>query len=140
MHLKNKLPERMMRDMTEDKATKPAILIDLKKCRIRIHKKTLHSIGDPDNILLLVNPEERTLAILCSTHSDPRAHHIRWATLVNKKSFELYSTSLINSLRDICCDWQDNQSYRIYGDIIPSGGVAKFHMADCILVKGVKSI
>ncbi|MBP2656598.1 MAG: hypothetical protein H6Q73_4167 [Firmicutes bacterium] len=119
--------------------TRPTILVDLKKCRIRIHKNTLHSIGNPDNVLLLVNPEEHTLAILCSDRSDPRAHHISWASLAKRKSFELYSSVLVKSLRNVCNDWQDNQSYRIYGEIISNEGVALFHMTESVLVNRAQS-
>ena len=120
--------------MTENNLARPVIWVDLKKHRIRINKNTLHSIGDPDYVLLLVNPEERTLAILRSNRSDPRAHHITQASIVNRKPFELYSRSLTKSLRDICSNWQDNQSYRMYGEIISSEGVAQFHMNEVILV------
>lgn len=125
--------------MTATNLARPAILVDLKKYRIRIHKNALHAIGDPDHVLLLVNPEERTLAILCSDRSDLRAHHVTAASFVNKKAFELYSQSLVISLRDICSNWQDNQSYRIYGEIIPNEGVARFHMDESILVDRAKS-
>ena len=120
--------------MTDNNIEMPVILIDLKKYRIRIHKNSLRSIGDPNYILLLVNPEERTLAILRSDRTDPRAHHMTTASLANKKSFELYSRSLIKSLRDICSDWQDSQSYRLYGEIIPNEGVARFHMSEAVLI------
>ena len=120
--------------MIENNLARPAILVDLKKHRIRIHKITLHSMGDPDYVLLLVNPEERTLAILRSNRSDPRAHHITKASIENKKSFELYSRSLTKRLRDICSNWQDNKLYRMHGEIIPSVGVAQFHMDESILV------
>ena len=70
--------------------------------------------------------------------SDPRAHHISWASLVKKKSFELYSRSLVKSLRDVCSDWSDNQSYRMYGEIITNEGVAQFRMAESVLVNRVK--
>lgn len=125
--------------MIENNSVRPAIMIDLKKHRIRIHKNTLHSIGDPDNVLLLVNPEERTLAILRSERSDPRAHHISWASLARKKSFELYSRSLVESLREVCNDWQDNKSYRMYGEIIPNEGAAQFRMTESVLVSGAQS-
>ena len=125
--------------MTTYNLLRTSILVDLKKYRIRIHKNTLHSIGDPDYILLLVNPEERTLAILRSNSSDPRAQQLTKASLLNKKPFELYSRSLIKSLRDLCNDWQDNQSYRLYGEIISNGGVAQFHMDESVLVNWVKS-
>lgn len=123
--------------MTENCTARPAILVDLRKYRIRIHKTTLHSIGDPEHILLLVNPEERTLAILRCDRSDPKAHHIAKASLVSQKPLELYSQSLVLSLRSICGDWQDNQTYRLYGEIIPNEGMARFHMAESILVSGV---
>jgi hypothetical protein len=124
--------------MIDKETARPTISVDLKKYRIRIHKNTLYSIGNPDTVLLLVNPEERTFAILRSDRSDPRAHHISWSSFVNKKSFELYSRSLVKSLRDVCSDWQDNQSYRMYGDIIHNKGIAQFHMSESVLVNGVK--
>lgn len=120
--------------MTENNMSKPVILVDLKKNRIRIHKNTLHYIGDPDYVLLLVNPEECSLAILRSDRSDPRAHHISWASLAKRKSFELYSRSLVRSLYDVYSNWQDSQSYRIYGEIIPHEGVAQFYMEESVLV------
>lgn len=125
--------------MITNNLSRPAILVDLKKYRIRIHRNTLHSIGDPNHILLLVNPEECTLAVLRSSSSDPRAHSITKASLLNKKPFELYSRSLVKSLRDLCSDWQDNQSYRLYGEIISNEGVAQFHMDKSVLVNCAKS-
>ncbi len=126
--------------MTDHNATRPVILVDLKKYRIRIHKNTLRSIGTPNYVLLLVNPEERTLAILRSDRSDPRAHHITIDSSANKKpSFELYSRSLVKSLRDICSSWQDSQSYRLYGEIIPNEGMARFYMSEAVLVNGAES-
>ena len=50
--------------MMKSKNTLLSISIDLKKNRIRIHKNTLHAIGSPSYILLLVNPVENSLAIL----------------------------------------------------------------------------
>ncbi len=124
--------------MIETTESRPAISVDLRKYRIRIHRKTLRSIGDPDYVLLLVNPEERTLAILGSSRSDPRAHRINKDSLIDKKSFELYSRSLVESLCDVCSDWQKNQSYRMYGEIIPTEGIARFQMSDAIQMKGAE--
>lgn len=122
--------------MTENTETRPAISVDLRKYRIRIHRKTLHSIGDPDYVLLLVNPEERTLAILGCSRSDPRAHRISKDSLMDKKSFELYSRSLVENLRDVCSDWQENKSYRMYGEFILSEGIARFQMSGAVQTKG----
>ena len=123
--------------MTKNNLTRPAISVDLKKHRIRIHKNTLRSIGNPDYVLLLVNPEDRTLAILRSNRFDPRSHHI---IMNNRTAIELYSRSLTKSLRDICNTWQDNQSYRMYGKTILVEGVAQFHMDDSVLVNWTKSL
>lgn len=120
--------------MLDNNTEKPALLVDLKKYRIRIHKQTLLAIGNPTYILLLVNPEERTLAVICSDRTDPRAHHMTASSIAHKKSFELYSRSLVNSLRDVCSNWLDNQSYRLYGKIIPNEGIVRFHMSEAILV------
>jgi hypothetical protein len=122
--------------MAENTEARPAILVDLKKYRIRIHKNTLFYIGSPKHVLLLINPEKRILAILPCDRSDPRAHHISSASFANNQPFELYSQSLIKSLRDVCSDWQDRQSYRLYGEIIPSKGIAQFQMSEAILVSG----
>ena len=40
-----------------------ALIIDMKKFRIRIHRPTLRAIGNPKLIQLLVNPEKRAVAI-----------------------------------------------------------------------------
>ena len=125
--------------MPEINFSRPVILVDLKKSRIRIHKNTLHSIGDPDHVLILVNPEERTLAFLSSDKSDPRAHKISKGSSSNQKCIELYSRSLIKNLRNLYSYWQDNQSYRLYGEIISNEGVAQFHMDESILFNRAKS-
>ncbi|MDD3014479.1 MAG: hypothetical protein PHC34_12315 [Candidatus Gastranaerophilales bacterium] len=117
-----------------NKTLKPAISVNLKKPLIRIHKDTLHLIGDPEYILLLVNPVERTFAVLPSDRCDPKAHHISKSSLINKKSFELYSTSLIQNLRNLCSDWENDKAYRIYGEIIPNKAVIRFNMAEAISI------
>jgi hypothetical protein len=119
--------------MADNNSERPIISVDLKKCRIRIHKNTLHSIGDPRYILLLVNPQERTLVIARSNRTDPRAHYVDVSFIKNKKCFELYSQFLVKSLHDVCIDWQDSKSYRLYGEIISNEGIARFHMSDAVL-------
>ncbi len=62
--------------MKDAVTSKPAILIDLKKYRIRIHKNTLYLLGNPEYIMFLVNPSDRIIAIRCGTKSDRYAHRI----------------------------------------------------------------
>lgn len=116
------------------KTLKPAISVSLKKPVIRIHKDTLHSIGNPDYVLLLVNPKECTLAVLPSDKSDPKAHHISKRSLTHKKSFELYSTSLVKNLRNLCSDWENDKSYRIYGETVENREIITFNMAEAVSI------
>lgn len=117
--------------MNQSKTSLPVIAIDIKNNLIRIHKNTLHAIGNPIYILLLVNPEERTIAIISSDHSDPKAHRIN-------KASELYSKSLVRGLLNVCKEWQENKLYRIFGEIIHDEGAVKFNMDESVLVNGDK--
>ena len=124
--------------MSNKYLTRPAITIDFKKDRIRIYKRTLHSIGNPEFIHLLVNPEERTLAILRSDRSDLRSYRLPKARFEDKQSFEITSKSLMRGLLGMCDDWQDNHSYRIYGDIVANEEVVQFNFADATMTFGTR--
>lgn len=39
------------------------ISVDMKKYRIRVHKSTLHQLGDPPYIQLLINPSACVVAV-----------------------------------------------------------------------------
>lgn len=120
--------------MNNDKNLKPAILVDLKKYLIRIHRDTLRLIGNPEYVLLLVNPNEKILAVLPSNRSDTKAHHISKSSLVNKKSFEIYSTSLMQNLQNISTGWEANKAYRIYGEKVPNQEAIKFSMLEAFSI------
>lgn len=105
-----------------------SICIDLKKNRIRIHKNTLHAIGNPSYIFLLVNPEENSLAILPCQSFEPKAHRIPWSTKKKRNSCELYSKSLITNLHSICSTWEENRLYFLSGEIISEKGAVRFRM------------
>jgi len=121
-----------------NKATRPAILIDLKKDRIRIYKRTLHAIGDPQYILLLVNPEDRTIVILRSDRSDQRAFHLPQARFDDKQCIELHSKALVQNLRSMCDDWIDGYSYRIYGEVVKNEGGAQFCISESVPTYGIR--
>ena len=48
----------------EDSTSKLTLQLDLARSRIRVHRKTLAALGNPEYILLIVNPEEKTLESL----------------------------------------------------------------------------
>lgn len=76
--------------MKDDSFNTPMIVIDSKNSRIRIHRNTLHLLGDPKYIQLLVNPQQLTLAILPSQELKT-ANAVRWDRIAERKSCELYS-------------------------------------------------
>lgn len=117
-----------------NKNIQPTISISLKKPLIRIYKETLHLIGTPTHILLLVNPQEHSLIIIPSNKSDVKAHYVAKYFAKNKKSVELYSTSLIKQLRGLCPSWQDNQTYKMLGEHIPNENIVKFNMTNATLI------
>ena len=119
--------------MTNRIVSQPAILIDLKKYRIRIYKHTIHSLGDPEYILLLVYPQSRSISIERSSRLDKRAHHLVRSPSDNHRSPEFFSRQLIRTLFNLCGQWQKDCSYRIYGKTTPSDRVARFNIADSIL-------
>ncbi len=109
-------------------AKMPVISISMKKPAIRIYKETLHQIGNPTHILLLVNPKDYSLAIFPSCKNDVKAHNVEKYMKSNCKSVVLYSTSLIRSLQTLCPEWKNDGAYKFYGEIFAEKKVAKFSM------------
>ena len=120
--------------MSEQANTKPAILVDLKKFRIRIYKTVIHMLGDPAFILLLVNPEDRSICVSCGDPSDARAHRVRLSSLKGGSSFELYSKSLCEALQEVCPEWGNSHSYRFYGEMIPGVGSVRFSLENTLII------
>ena len=115
---------------------KAVILIDLRKRRLRIYKETLHGLHDPKLLLLLVNPESRSLMLMSCTDADPRAHRVDWAKLNSETSYELYSTGLVRQLHNLCPEWDSALSYRCIGDFNAKHTLARFRIKDMVPVDG----
>lgn len=112
----------------------PIVSIDLKRNCIRIHRLTLHLLGDPEYIQLLINPETRKIALRPTVKQDYLAHHVRPSLLKTKNCYELYSTDLMNTLRKFDCGWKCNCAYRIYGIMDHQQSIALFSMNDTVLL------
>lgn len=110
----------------------PIVCIDLKKNRIRVHKVTLHLLGDPEYIQLLINPQSGSLVIRKTVAEDYLRLRVREELLMGD-CYEINSKALMEKLRIIHNDWEKNCSYRIYGRII--GNVAEFNMKDIVPIK-----
>lgn len=73
--------------------------VDLKKNRIRIHKASLHQMGDPPYIQLLVNPERMEVAIRGVNYDAPQvqAHKVSQSKMLSDFSYEIYSMAFVKS-------------------------------------------
>ena len=107
--------------MAENKRTLVQISIDLKKSRLRIHKASLHLIGDPLYIQLLVNREAQQVAIRSveSSKFDSAAHKLNPSTMDSDFSFEIYSRPFVEKLRAEFDCFHFGTSYRLIGVAVP---------------------
>jgi hypothetical protein len=109
-------------------------MIDMKKSRIRIHKTTLHMLGNPEYIQLLVSPTENSVAIRCANSGDKLIHRINRQIPGNRSSHELYSQFFFEILREVFPYLENNKSYRIYGKLVLDERIARFDMRDIIVM------
>lgn len=106
-----------------------SISIDIKKYRIRIHKATLHLLGDPNYIQLLFNPDDMLVGLQCLEASSPRdlAEQVSLGKVRPDCCFEMYSKPLIKNIQSVV-GLEDGCSYRLVGHLIPSEHIAVFSM------------
>lgn len=124
--------------MTEN-ISKPMILVDMAKNRIRIHRTVLEALQHPEYILLIVHPEEKTIGILPSKLGIPGAHRVNTPSVMIKKSYEIYSAGLIRALRDVCKEWLPTGKYLMEGSFVPEKWVVCFPMSEAEF-KGVGKV
>lgn len=106
------------------------ISLDLKKNRIRVYKSTLHKLGNPSFIQLLVNPRDRVVAIRCIDKplSGEPVHKISEQRMVSDNSYEIYSQSFLRKLFEIVPELESSGLYRMDGKTIPQHKVAIFYL------------
>ena len=107
---------------------KMGLLIDLKKCRIRIHRNTMKILGDPQYVMLLVNPVERSIALYKSDASEKRAHKIPGPRKSGRQEYEFYSRSIVRNLSNLNEHWHEPSKYRMNGEYVANEGVVVFRM------------
>lgn len=102
--------------------------IDLKKFRIRVHKESLHLIGDPKYIQFLVNIGSRLLAIRAVEKEQVNLQTLRvdQTRMESEFSVEIYSRPFIERLcKEFDCLGEGN-TYRLTGTAIQSERIAVF--------------
>lgn len=110
--------------------TTEVMSFDLKKYRIRIHKSTIHTLGDPKYIHFLVNPGKRTIAIRAYFGTTPGkdAHRIKQSLMDSDNSYEIYSRSFVSNLSAVVGDLRYDCGYRISGIIVSSEKMAVYSL------------
>lgn len=114
--------------MTEQVVRNISIAIDVKKNRIRLHKPTLHLLGDPSLIQLLLDPHKMVLAIRCPEVAEPGGQEIKIGphNFLGDNTCELYSRSLLMRMRAIPGVMPKECSYRLTGYVSTKKRVAVF--------------
>ena len=107
-----------------------SLSVDLKKYRIRIFKTTLHMLGDPPYIQLLVNPETKMVAVKSVDHpvSGDQTHKVSRFALASDNSIEIYSRSFITRLIEVADHLDPGYTYKMTGEVISSQRIALFEM------------
>ena len=75
--------------MASDTSNVPALSIDFKQNRIRVHKKTLRLLGSPDYVQLLVNPADGVIALRRLEQPEPQHFKVNWDGLLKRNSFDV---------------------------------------------------
>ena len=106
------------------------VSIDFKRSRVRIYKESLHLIGDPNYIQLMVNVEQRLVAIR-GIDRDTRgshSHKINHTKFNSEMCFEIYSQSFVSKLRSAFDGFEGDCTYRLTGTVFPNDRAVVFEI------------
>lgn len=108
-----------------------SIAIDVKKCRIRIHKPTLHLMGDPKLIQILFDPKQKIIAFRCIDHEEPGGQEVRVRpyNLRGENCCDFYSSMLVRKIRKVYGAELGDHTYRFSGSYHSGQRVAMFPMS-----------
>ncbi|MBR1912121.1 MAG: hypothetical protein IJ828_07170, partial [Treponema sp.] len=96
--------------------------IDLKKYRFRVHRGTLHALGDPTQVQLMFDPEKKAIMLVAPSEKAPfgQEEKVVFDKPGHDGCFQLYSMSLIQKIQNIFPDLEDQTTYGLNGKLIPS--------------------
>lgn len=120
----------------DDNRTEVSLSIDMKKSRLRIHKTTLNQLGKVGYIQLLVNPNDKILAVRGSEQRHKDSHSLCRVQLNPENCFELYSKSLMERIMSLLPDLDTNCTYRIPGEAHSGDNIAFFPLRNMQKVEG----
>jgi len=102
----------------------PKVVIDVSKYRIRIHRSTIKLLGNPERVLLLVNPDEKTMGIMPTKSDDRKGHKIKYDGL----SCEIYSMKFVETICGLTDEFETGHRYMINGKLIKNENLALFEL------------
>lgn len=105
-----------------------SLLVDFSKFRVCIHTRVLSALGNPDYILLMVNPNEKSIAIMRGSEKFADTHRVSYNKLKDGRCCEIYSRSFVKKLLEVCPEWRVKSTYRLSGDVIQGKSIAVFSM------------
>ena len=106
----------------EDRTSSQIIMsIDVKKNRLRIHKSTLHALGNPPFLQLLLSPKRDSIVLLKREQKVPNGQEIRVVFEMGKssRSFDIYSKELMDRIRKQFSGLDQRGLYRLTGFEVP---------------------
>ena len=105
-----------------------SIAVDLKKYRLRIHKSTLHLLGDPKYVQLLVSPDHTMVAIRSVEYqrAGDQSHRINQRMMASDNSIEIYSRLFTEMLLSVAGQLDTKKVYRLTGRVFSEQGAALF--------------
>lgn len=108
-----------------------SMAIDIKKKRIRIHKPTLHLMGDPKLIQILYDPSDDIIALRSVDHEVPGGQEVRVRpyNLRGENCCDFYSSMLVRKLRTTHSTIMGDHTYRLTGAYIADQRLAVFPMS-----------
>ena len=110
----------------------PSILLDFPRTRIRINKRVLKSLNNPDYIRLLINPETRTIAIEACDDTEPLRHRIPFYVKNSKQCFEIRSLSFFEQLARYT-QWDFKSRYKVCASAQAGEQLLLFRFDDAFL-------
>ena len=108
-----------------------SMAIDLKKYRIRVHKPTLHALGDPPYVQLLFSTKRESIVILKKDSQVPFGQEIKvvFDKPGNSGCFDIYSKELIIRIQKQFSGLNKSGLYRLIGFEVPEEGGVYFPLS-----------
>ena len=123
--------------MSNEKPLNARMTIDIKRYRFRIHKTTLHSLGYPKFVQILINPENLYMTILGLDKPIVGGTSKKIIVeLSNKSNMEFTSAELFGKILEIFGMLDFRYSYHLSGEIDQINRVAYFYLNTIKKVEG----